>query len=136
MALVLTVALSAQSVGTAANVGNSLFPTKVTLNAATITVALEIKLVNGAIQTKIDQRHRVRVYSAVTAESVTAANAPELLKYSCECTELIPPMDALDTKYKMSKPWKATGGFFCFWVDVPAFPLAGALTVNVIELSA
>lgn len=129
-----TTPLSAQSIGTSTNVGNSLFPTKVTLGATTGAVTLTVRVTNGSGQGIVDERSEVQVNYAFSPISVSAAAAPALLKQNSKYVAIKLERLASEDRAKDSELNVATGQYLYFWCDVPAFLNAATLNVYVTEI--
>jgi hypothetical protein len=130
--MTITTPISAQSIGTSTNVGNSKFPQKITLESTTTAVQIEGRIVNGAGY--YDKREGVTIHYAFSAISVTAAAAVAMLGQSSRFLALDFAAERLVDQAKMSLLEPAPGtGFLYLWCDVPNTDVAAALSVNVIQ---
>lgn len=131
-----TVLINAQSVGTGSNKGNSLFSINpVTLQATTTAFYLDCKVVNGATAGEIDHNFQVFVRYSITSYTVTAAEAPATLAHTSRFVKIMPRSGASKERIMQSslEPAGAGSDILC-WVDAPTLPVAGTLTVTLIEL--
>lgn len=131
-----TVLINAQSIGTSTNVGNNKFSINpVTLQASTTAYYLDCKLANGATAGDMDKGNTTFVRYANTAYTVTAAEAPHTLAQVSRYVKVVPRDGASKEVIAQSSLEPAAGGtdILC-WVDAPTFPVAGALTVTLVEL--
>lgn len=131
-----TVLINAQSVGTSTNVGDSKFSINpVTLQTGTTAFYLDCKLANGATAGDIDRGQQIKVWYSNTVYTLTAAEAPLTLGQTARFVKLTPRNGASKEVINQSSLEPTIGGadILC-WVDVPAFPVAGALTVTLCEL--
>jgi hypothetical protein len=131
-----TVLINAQSIGTSTNVGNNKFSINpVTLQTSTTAFYLDVKLANGATAGDIDPGLTPFIRYANTVYTVTAAEAPNTLGQAARFVKIVPRSGASKEVIAQSSLEPAIGGsdVLC-WVDAPAFPVAGALTVTLCEL--
>lgn len=131
-----TVLINAQSVGTGSNKGDNLFSiAPVTLQATTTAFYLDVKLANGATAGDIDANQKIVVYYSPTCYTVTAAEAPLTLAQTARYVALRPrPGASKEVINQSSLEPVGSGSDILCWVSSPAFPIAGALTVTLIEL--
>lgn len=130
--MAITPALTSQSVGTGANVGSDLFPTKVALAEGTTAGQVEALLVNG--QAHYDERQDHLVRFMFSSLDVAAGAAPALFRQSARYVRLTNGREPLTQRANISllEPAPA-GGFFYMWVEAPQTDVASALTVNLVE---
>ena len=131
-----TILINAQAIGTSTNVGDNKFSINpVTLQSTTTAFYLDVKLANGATAGAIDRNQKVVVYYSITSYTVTAGEAPFTLGETSRYVKLTPRDGASKEVIAQSSLEPAGGGsdILC-WVSAPTFPVAGALTVTLIEL--
>ena len=131
-----TVLISAQSIGTSTNIGDGKFSiSPVTLQTTTTAFYLDVKLANGATAGEIDKNQKVVVYYSITAYTVTSAEAPFTLGQASRYVSLTPRSGPSKEVIMQSslEPAGAGSDILC-WVSAPTFPVAGALTVTLVEL--
>lgn len=132
MALTITAAINAQSIGTSTNIGNSKFPTKVTLQAATTAFAVEASVTNGA-GAAFNPRQKLDVRFAVSSFSLTDTAAPDILGQASNLLQVTPSEKGGEQRINVSELQPTPGGYFYVWLDVPVLPAASTVTVNLIE---
>jgi hypothetical protein len=126
-----TQVISSQSVGTGANKGEELFAIRLTPNAITDRFFVEAVLTNGA--TDIDTSDRPQIRYACYNASITAALAPPILRRTARYLEVIPSPNAGLVVSRTSLLEPLSGPYIYLWVDMPAFPVAGTLSVWIHE---
>lgn len=136
MALTVTAAISSQSVGTSTNVGTAKFPQKVTLQAGTARIAVVGQLTLGTTGAAVpDTGCRPRIWYANSPTSYAdAATGAAACHATARYIDLVPGNVAGAVTEKGDGSQWVTGGYLYIWVDQPKFPVAGSLTVNVVEL--
>lgn len=125
--------LAAQSIGTGANTGNDLFPTKVTLSGISTGLCLSARITNGA-GGSFDQRAPLEILYAISHLSVAAAAAVELFKEEARFLSMRTTEVASADRYKNGLLEPIVGGYLYFWCNVPLFNTAAVLNVYVTEL--
>ena len=131
-----TVLINGQAIGTSTNVGNNLFSiNQVTLQPTTTAFYLDAKIANGATAGAVDHNQKIVIHYSITNYTVTAAEAPNTLNHTSHSLSLRPRNGASAERIMQSDLEVAAGAqkISC-WVDAPTFPVAGALTVTLVEL--
>lgn len=124
--------ISGQSIGTSTNIGEGLFPQKITLNAATTCFVITPRITNGAAS--YDPANEIIVRYSTSSFSITAAQAVSQL----DCTSRYVPVKmkpnngAVAIKDSSLEP--VTGGYLYLWCEIPKLSVAATLDVNVVEL--
>src|ERR1035437_7878120 len=128
-----TLVISAQSVGTGTNKGNGLFSiAQVALQATTTAFVVSGQLTNGA--GPVDPNQQIRIWYSPTPWTVTAGNAAAQLNKTARYVDIKPNPNASAVTITDSSLEPVTGANFNLWVDAPTFAIAGALSVNLVEL--
>ncbi len=126
--------VAGQSIGTSTNVGNSLFPTKVTLGTTDAAIVLTLRVTNGAGKGVDDERSIVTMWYSFSPISVSAAEAPELLKQNARFVELrLEPLAGKD-RARDSEISAVSGQYLYLWFDVPKYNTAATLNAYVTAL--
>lgn len=130
--MTITNSLVSQSIGTSTNKGNTLFATKVTLAGTTTAAQIEGLIVNGAGD--YEPRANVRIHYAFSSFDMTAAVASVTFTKGSRFLDVPLKADPLARSGNITLLEPAMGSaYLYFWVDVPAFVVASALSVNVVE---
>lgn len=129
-----TTVISAQSIGTSTNIGNSLFATKVTLGAATSAAIIASRVTNAATGGSLDSRATVDIYYAFSPISVDAADAVNLLKQDARYLRLLTEVAVSADRSRSSQVEVASGQYLYLWCDIPTFAAAATLNVYVTEI--
>lgn len=125
--------IAAQSVGTSTNFGNGILSINpLTIGGTTTAYVVNVQLANGA--GPVDPNQMITIRYTTTMRTVTAANAPVQLAQTQHTITIRPSPNASVTQIVDSALEPVTGSKFHLWADVPAYPLAGTLTVDLVEL--
>ena len=126
-----TPAINAQSVGTSSAIGDDLLAYKLTPQAATDRFFIEAILVNGAAG--YDMAQRPRIWYACHSVSMTASDAPKILKQTARYLEIVPSPFSGKTVARISQLEPLAAGYVYIWLEMPNLVVAQTLTVNIIE---
>jgi len=130
MAQTVTVLMNAVAVGGTGSQGSN--ATKTTLQAASTVVGLNAQLTNGAgVMPNLSEP--VKVYILVSSVSVTAAEAMAQGGHSAKCLEIRSDERPSGIRLETSELIPAVGGYVYTWVEEPKMPVAGTLTLNLVE---
>lgn len=125
--------ISSQSVGTGSNVGNGILAiSPKTLASTTTAYVVNVQLTNGA--GPVDPNQQIVVRYTTTMRTVTSGNAPTYLQQTQHTVAIRPSANASVIQIVDSQLEPVTGSKFHLWVDVPNFPIAGTLDVDLVEL--
>jgi hypothetical protein len=125
--------VAAQSIGTSTNLGNSVFPTKVTLDAGTSAAVLTLRVTNGT-SGPLDSRCDITMWYSFSPVDVSAAAGVELLKQNARYVNLKGADGASADRAKDSLIEPVTGQFLYIWFDVPTFQAAAVMNAYVTEI--
>lgn len=127
-----TTSISSQSIGTSTNVGQGLFPQKVTKQTATTAFLVDVRITNGA--GGYNPVSEVRVWYASSTFSLSAANAVTQLRAAAGYVDVRPSPHASGVTIRQSDLATVNGSYIYFWVDVPLVSVAQTLDVTLVEL--
>lgn len=127
-----TASISSQSIGTSTNIGERLFPQKVTANAATSAYLLGVRVTAGA---GVTLTGTVRVWFSSSSFSITAAQGAIYLRPTARYVDV--PLNAVASSavlIKDSTLEPLTGGYIYLWCEIPNLGTAATLDVNCVEV--
>ncbi len=135
--MTITSVITAQSIGTGSNKGNSKFATSaLVLQSTTTAYVVNVQVTPGA--GPVDHKLELRVWFTTTPRTVTAGNAPYTLGQTAHYVDirfgtggLSLPSVAIS---KDSALEPVTGGNLHVWCDVPGLDTAATLDVSIVEL--
>ena len=128
-----TTLINGQSVGTGANIGNNILSQAQTaFQASTTAFVITAKLTNG--NGPVDPGQQIRIWYTSTQHTVTAGNAPTQLNKTARYVDVKPNPGANAVTINDSALEPITGANLNLWCDVATYPLAGTLTVILVEL--
>lgn len=129
-----TAIISAVSCGTGANTGPLFNPVKTTLQVTTTTVKIAAKIVFVA-GTTFRPNVMIRILHAVSPTSYGDATLGLLaLRVGAAAIEIpVNPTQSLTHEVSSEVLITAAGYHYC-WLDMPNLEVAGAITVNLLEL--
>lgn len=130
--MTITALLTAQSVGTSTNVGTGLYAGQLVLQAATSGVVVSAKLVAGAGQS-VDAKQRIKVWFTTSPWDISSG-IPAQFELDANQVELNNPQGPSGTRITTSELAINQGGFLNYWVEVPALPVAGTLSLDCVEI--
>ena len=126
-------ALSGQSFGTGANIGNNKFSiAPLTLAGTTTTYVVNVQVTTGAGPVHADLE--VRVWYTTTMRTVTGSDAPVKLGQTARYVDIRIPKHSSTIAIKDSTLEPVTGSKFHCWVDAPTLQTAATLDIDVVEL--
>lgn len=128
-----TAALTSQSVGTLTNKGENLTfataTTKKTKETNTTAFAVEARVTNGAAS--YAPGTRIKVWYASTGFNITYDAAPPILRSGARYVELIPSINASESRVRAGDLQTLNGQYLHCWVDVGTLDMAVAQTLDV-----
>lgn len=126
-------AISGQSFGTGANIGNNKFSiAPLTLGATTTAYVVNVQWTNAA--GVVDRLQAVRVWYTTTMRTVLNTDASAKLGQTARYVDLRPNQVTGGIAIKDSSLEPVTGSKFHCWVDAPTLTNAGTLDVDLVEL--
>lgn len=127
-----TNAISGQSIGTSTNVGEGLYPQKITAVSTTSGFYIQPRVTNGIGDYK--GKYTVRVWYCASSYSLTAAAAVTQLKLNASYVDL--PLDPANGGVAIRDSFLEvlSGQYIYLWCAIPNLPVAATLDVNVTEI--
>jgi hypothetical protein len=124
--------ISGQSIGTGADIGEGLYPQKITIAATTTAFVITPRVTNGAAG--YNPGNEITVWYSSSSYSVSAAQAVKLVRGTARTVSVKPSPLAAGDVLRDSTLEPVTGSYIYLWCDIPAASVAQSLSVNVVEL--
>lgn len=127
-----TTVINAQAVNLTTGVGDYCFPQKLTLQASTTRLSINVRCTSGtATSDPVTPNAKVTVYAASSTLSTTAAAAPLVLGTAADIVESRISNKPAAIAQNRSSNLQVDGGFLYIWVTVPNLTSAMGVTLTV-----